>query len=74
MVFVGARAVPWLLAEVARTGPRELFTLGVLAVAMGIAFGATALFGISLALGALQRFGVSAAETLAITQGLRRGD
>lgn len=52
MVFVGARAVPWLLAEVARTGQRELFTLGVLAVALGIAVGATAVFGISLALGA----------------------
>jgi CPA2 family monovalent cation:H+ antiporter-2 len=52
MLFVGARAVPWLLIQVARTGSRELFTLGVLAVALGIAFGSSVLFGVSLALGA----------------------
>ncbi len=52
VAFVGARAVPWLLAVVARTGARELFTLGVLALALGVALGATALFGISLAVGA----------------------
>jgi monovalent cation:H+ antiporter-2, CPA2 family len=52
MIFVGARAVPWLLAVVARTGSRELFTLSVLATALGIAFGAAALFGVSFALGA----------------------
>lgn len=52
MFFVGARAVPWLLERVARTGSRELFTLGVLALAIGIAFGASALFGVSVALGA----------------------
>jgi CPA2 family monovalent cation:H+ antiporter-2 len=52
MLVVGMRAVPWLLSRVARTGSRELFTLAVLAVALGIAFGASALFGVSFALGA----------------------
>jgi CPA2 family monovalent cation:H+ antiporter-2 len=52
MVVVGRRAVPWLLERVARTGSRELFTLGVLAVAIGVAVGAAALFGVSFALGA----------------------
>ena len=52
MLFVGRRVIPWLLDRVARTGSRELFTLGVLAVALGIAVGAAALFGISFALGA----------------------
>jgi CPA2 family monovalent cation:H+ antiporter-2 len=52
MLFVGTRAVPWLLGRVARTGSRELFTLAVLAVALGIAFGAATLFGVSFALGA----------------------
>jgi monovalent cation:H+ antiporter-2, CPA2 family len=52
MLFVGTRAVPWLLARVARTGSRELFTLAVLAVALGIAVGAASLFGVSFALGA----------------------
>jgi CPA2 family monovalent cation:H+ antiporter-2 len=52
MFVVGRRAVPWLLGRVARTGSRELFTLSVLAVALGVAFGAAALFGVSFALGA----------------------
>jgi CPA2 family monovalent cation:H+ antiporter-2 len=52
MFVVGRRAVPWLLARVARTGSRELFTLSVLAVAMGVAVGAATLFGVSFALGA----------------------
>ena len=52
MLFVGKRVIPWLLDRVARTGSRELFTLAVLAVALGIAVGAAALFGISFALGA----------------------
>jgi len=52
MVVVGRRAVPWLLERVARLGSRELFTLSVLAVALGIAVGASALFGVSFALGA----------------------
>jgi CPA2 family monovalent cation:H+ antiporter-2 len=52
MLIVGRAAVPWLLLRVARTGSRELFTLSVLAVAIGIAVGASALFGVSVALGA----------------------
>ncbi|HEU4647806.1 MAG TPA: YbaL family putative K(+) efflux transporter [Gemmatimonadales bacterium] len=52
MLLVGRRAVPWLLEQVARTGSRELFTLCVLAVALGIAVGAAALFDVSFALGA----------------------
>lgn len=52
MAAVGRRAVPWLLTHVARTGSRELFTLAVLAVAVGVAVGAAALFGVSFALGA----------------------
>ncbi|MDC0670554.1 YbaL family putative K(+) efflux transporter [Nannocystis radixulma] len=52
MFFVGRRAAPWLLIHVARTGSHELFTLGVLALSIGIAVGAAALFGVSFALGA----------------------
>ena len=52
MAVVGRRAVPWLLERVARLGSRELFTLCVLAVAVGIAVGAAWLFGVSFALGA----------------------
>ncbi len=52
MFLVGRRAIPWLLERVARTESRELFTLAVLAVALGIAVGAAALFGVSVALGA----------------------
>jgi monovalent cation:H+ antiporter-2, CPA2 family len=51
-LIVGTRAVPWVLMHVARTGSRELFTLAVLAVALGIAFGSAALFGVSFSLGA----------------------
>lgn len=52
MFVVGRRALPWLLGRVAHTGSRELFTLSVLAVAMGVAVGAAGLFGVSFALGA----------------------
>lgn len=52
MIVVGARVVPWLLIIVAREGSRELFTLAVLAIALGIAFVASSVFGVSLALGA----------------------
>ena len=51
-LMVGPRILPWLLRQVARTGSRELFTLAVLAMALGIAFAAAALFGVSFALGA----------------------
>ena len=38
MVVAGARLMPWLLRVVAREGSRELFTLAVLAIALGIAY------------------------------------
>ncbi len=52
MLVVGRKALPWLLWQVARTGSRELFTLAVVTAAIGIAFGAASLFGVSFALGA----------------------
>jgi CPA2 family monovalent cation:H+ antiporter-2 len=52
MLVAGRRVLPWLLWQVARTGSRELFTLAVVAAAIGIAFGAAELFSVSFALGA----------------------
>ena len=52
MLVVGRRVIPWVLHYVAHTGSRELFRLAVLAIALGVAFGAAHLFGVSLALGA----------------------
>lgn len=52
MIVVGRRLFPWFLWQVARSGSRELFTLCVIAAAVGIAYGAAELFGISFALGA----------------------
>ena len=52
MLLVGRRVLPWLLWQIGRSGSRELFTLAVIAVAVGIAYGAAALFGVSVALGA----------------------
>ena len=52
MLVVGRRVFPKLLSYIAGTGSRELFTLCVIAVAMGIAYGSAALFGASFALGA----------------------
>ncbi|WP_168412891.1 YbaL family putative K(+) efflux transporter [Erwinia amylovora] len=52
MMVVGRRVVPWILARSAATGSRELFTLSVLALALGIAFGAVEFFDVSFALGA----------------------
>ena len=52
MMVVGRRAIPWLLERVAGFGSRELFTLSVLAIALGVAFGSAKLFGVSFALGA----------------------
>jgi monovalent cation:H+ antiporter-2, CPA2 family len=51
-IVIGPRVVPWILARVARTGSRELFTLSVLALALGIAYGSAQVFGVSFALGA----------------------
>jgi len=52
VLTVGPRLLPWLLRQVARTGSRELFTLAVLTLSIGIAFGSAELFGVSFALGA----------------------
>ncbi|PHM53853.1 YbaL family putative K(+) efflux transporter [Xenorhabdus sp. KK7.4] len=52
MIFVGRRLIPWLLAKTASTGSRELFTLAVLTIALGVAYGAVELFDASFALGA----------------------
>lgn len=52
MIFIGRRVIPWLLAKTAATGSRELFTLAVLVLALGIAYAAVALFDASFALGA----------------------
>jgi CPA2 family monovalent cation:H+ antiporter-2 len=52
MLVAGRRALPWLLWQISRTGSRELFTLAVVAAAIGIAYGAAQLFSVSFALGA----------------------
>ncbi|HWA51154.1 MAG TPA: YbaL family putative K(+) efflux transporter, partial [Dongiaceae bacterium] len=52
MLIVGRRLVPWIMHAVAHSGSRELFRLAVLAIALGIAYGAAELFGVSFALGA----------------------
>lgn len=52
MLIVGRRVIPWVLERIAATGSRELFRLGVLAIALGFALGAAYVFGVSFALGA----------------------
>jgi CPA2 family monovalent cation:H+ antiporter-2 len=52
MLIVGKRVIPWILHYMAHTGSRELFRLSVLVIALGAAFGAAELFGVSFALGA----------------------
>jgi K+:H+ antiporter len=52
MILVGARLLRWFLDQVAATQSRELFTLAVVAAALGIGYGASELFGLSFALGA----------------------
>jgi monovalent cation:H+ antiporter-2, CPA2 family len=52
MLIVGKRVIPWILHAMAHSGSRELFRLSVLAIALGTAFGAAMLFGVSFALGA----------------------
>lgn len=52
MLAVGRIVIPWILHYVAHTGSRELFRLSVLAIALGVAYGATNLFDVSFALGA----------------------
>jgi CPA2 family monovalent cation:H+ antiporter-2 len=52
MLVVGRRVIPWILHYTAHTGSRELFRLAVLAIALGIAYGAAEFFDVSFALGA----------------------
>ncbi|MGB6970290.1 MAG: cation:proton antiporter, partial [Methyloceanibacter sp.] len=52
MLVVGKKLIPWVLHYVAHTGSRELFRLAVLSIALGFAYIAAELFGVSLALGA----------------------
>ena len=52
MLIVGRKLFPWLLWRVAKTGSREMFTLCVIAAAVGIAYGSSEIFGVSFALGA----------------------
>ena len=52
MLVVGRRVIPWALHWVVHTGSRELFRLAVLAIALGVAFGAAYVFDVSFALGA----------------------
>jgi len=51
-IVVGGRIIPWLLTAISRTQSRELFTLAVLATALGIAVASAEVFGVSMALGA----------------------
>ena len=52
MFVIGARFFPWVLQHVSRTGSRELFTLGVIALSLGVAYFSAHFFGVSFALGA----------------------
>jgi CPA2 family monovalent cation:H+ antiporter-2 len=52
MLLIGRKVIPYILHYVAHTGSKELFRLAVLAIALGVAFGAASLFGVSFALGA----------------------
>ena len=52
MLLVGRRVIPWLMHHTAHTGSRELFRLAVYAIALGVAYGAAQMFGVSFALGA----------------------
>lgn len=52
MLLAGRRVIPWILHYIAHTGSRELFRLAVLAVSLGVAYGAALLFDVSFALGA----------------------
>ncbi len=52
LYYIGRRFLPLILHYIAKTGSRELFRLGVLAIALGVAYGAAKAFGVSFALGA----------------------
>ncbi len=64
MLVVGRKVIPWVLHYVAHTGSRELFRLGVLSIALGVAFGSSQIFGVSFALGAFFAGMVMATSTL----------
>lgn len=64
MLVVGQRVVPWILHFVSQTRSRELFRLSVLAIALGVAYGATHFFGVSFALGAFFAGMVMSSSTL----------
>jgi monovalent cation:H+ antiporter-2, CPA2 family len=64
MLIVGQRAIPWVLHYVSQTRSRELFRLSVLAIALGVAYGATRLFDVSFALGAFFAGMVMSSSTL----------
>lgn len=64
MLIVGRRMIPWMLELTAMTGQRELFRLSVLAIALGVAFAAAQVFGVSFALGAFFAGMVMAGSTL----------
>jgi monovalent cation:H+ antiporter-2, CPA2 family len=64
MLVVGQRIIPWVLHFVAQTKSRELFRLAVLAIALGVAYGATHFFGVSFALGAFFAGMVMSSSTL----------
>jgi monovalent cation:H+ antiporter-2, CPA2 family len=55
MLIAGVRFFPWLLSHVEKTGSRELFTLAVIALALGVAFCSAKLFGVSFAPGCVFR-------------------
>ncbi len=64
MLIVGRKLIPWVLHYVAHTGSRELFRLAVLAIALGVAYGSSQIFGVSFALGAFFAGMVMAGSTL----------
>ncbi|MBL9050803.1 MAG: cation:proton antiporter [Tabrizicola sp.] len=64
MLLIGRRVIPWVLHFVAHTHSRELFRLAVLAIALGVAYGATHFFGVSFALGAFFAGMVMSSSTL----------
>jgi CPA2 family monovalent cation:H+ antiporter-2 len=64
MLVIGRRVIPWVLHYVALTHSRELFRLSVLAIALGVAYGATHFFGVSFALGAFFAGMVMSSSTL----------
>ena len=72
MLVFGRRLIPWVMHYIAHTGSRELFRLGVLAIALGVAFASAKLFGVSPVVAATDvaacaftnEFGVSAPDDL----------